>query len=117
MDRMSQLSIKRKESLSINKAEVKISDWNQKSIIFENGTWVFSGSASVQMIYPKTMMIKHEELVENKMIKFKKTPKNDTEKLLISYITKKIDNCTSEIIHDLDLPQLMIVSMMQRKSQ
>ena len=77
MDRMSQSSIKRKESLSINKAEAKISDWNQKSIIFEKGTWIFSGSASVQMIYPKTMMIKHEELVEKKKIKFKKNPKNE----------------------------------------
>ena len=63
------------------------------------------------------MMIKHEELVENKMMKFKKIPKNEAEKLILSNITKELDGCTSEIIYDLDLAQLMLVLMMQRKSQ
>ena len=114
---MSRLSIKRKDSSSIDKSKVKISDWNQKAIIYEKGAWILSGSASVQIIHPETMMIKHEELVENKVMKFKKIPKNETEKLILSNITEELDTRTREIISDLDLPQLMLVLMMQRKTQ
>jgi len=116
MDRMSQLSMERKGSFSIDKSEVNISDCNQKAIICENGVWAFSGSTSFQIMHPKTI-IKHEELVENKMMKFKKIPKNEAEKLILSHITKELDGRASEIIYDLDLAQLMLVLMMQRKSQ